>query len=268
MAHYAIGDVQGCYSELMALLDKIEFNENNDILWFAGDIINGGKENLSVLRFISQLQKKPVVILGNHDLHFLAVFYKIRSIQSGDTFNDILNAPDVEELCHWLQRQSIAYYDNTFNSLIVHAGISQHWSLNDVLQYAKEIETQLNPDNPKQVQHFLKAIFGLCQGEKEYQWRVLVDTFTRIRFCDKEGNLNYSYKGTINDAPSGLYPWFSYNNLKSINILFGHWAALEKNIKLPPHLFALDTGCVWGGYLSALRLEDKQWFQVKGKKYR
>lgn len=282
MPHYAIGDVQGCYKELMTLLDKIKFNENTDTLWFAGDLINGGKDNLSVLRFIKQLVKKPVVILGNHDLHFLAVFYHVRSIRPADTFKDILNAADCEEICHWLQQQSIAHYDELFHSLIIHAGISPKWSLRETLEHAKEIENQLRSDNPNKVCQFLKGIFGLTQGTQEQHWRLITDIFTRIRFCDKEGNLNYSYKGTIANAPPGLYPWFLYNvtdmyskpiwhpeTSQPTDILFGHWAALEKtSTEEYPKIYALDTGCVWGGYLSALRLEDKQWFQVKGKKYR
>ncbi len=281
MAHYAIGDVQGCYRELMMLLDKIAFNQTTDTLWFAGDIINGGHENLAVLRFLSQLPKKPVAILGNHDLHFLAVFHQIRPLRPADTFEDILNAPDAEILCHWLQSQSIAHYDTSFHALMVHAGISPVWSLEETINHAKEIEAQLQSNSPEQVRHFLKAIFKMAHGEQEEHWRLITDIFTRIRFCDQQGNLNFHYKGTIQDAPTGLYPWFQYNVIKNakpiwdisathpVNILFGHWAALEKpDVLKYPHLFALDTGCVWGGYLSALRLDDKQWFQVRGKKYR
>ena len=267
---------------LMSLLDKISFNEKMDTLWFAGDMINGGPENLAVLRFISQLPQKPVVILGNHDLHFLAVFHKIRNLQPDDTFQDILNAPDVEDLCHWLQTQSLAHYDSTFHCLMVHAGISPHWSLQETLHYAKEIENELNSRHPENVRRFLRAIFSTEQDEKSTyaNWRLITDTLTRIRFCDIQGKLNLSYKRDINNAPAGLFPWFDYrkNNTMPIwrseastpiNILFGHWAALEKQSTVEyPHLFALDTGCVWGGKLSALRLEDKQWFQVAGKKHK
>jgi bis(5'-nucleosyl)-tetraphosphatase (symmetrical) len=317
MPHYAIGDVQGCYAELMSLLDTIAFNEKTDTLWFAGDMINGGPNNLDVLRFISQLPQKPVVILGNHDLHFLAVFHKIREIQPDDTFQDILNAPDVEKLAHWLQSQSLAHYDPVLNYLMVHAGISPLWSLQDTLHYAKEIETALNPainsrhpGNAQQdIHRFLMAIFGIKQDEQSMHWRLITDTFTRIRFCDDQGKLNLSYKRDIAHAPAGVRPWFDYRKNppcaplyqrgghsdglvkkedlkhsarssalpiwhpdaapKPTDILFGHWAALEKeSISEYPHLFALDTGCVWGGKLSALRLDDKQWFQVTGKKYR
>lgn len=272
MPHYAIGDVQGCYKELMLLLDKIHFNEKYDTLWFAGDIINGGLENLSVLRFIYQLPQKPVITLGNHDLHFLAVFYGIRTLQSDDTFADVLNAPDVEALTHWLQSQSLAHYDASLNALMCHAGIAPTWSLADTLTYAKEIETCLNPKNTVLTHEFLLAIFGTQQGEKQRHWRLITDILTRIRFCDENGKLNLGYKGTIQDAPPGFFPWFQHYQLNSqfnkpVDLLFGHWAALEGETDYP-HLYALDTGCVWGGKLSALRLEDKQWFQVEGKKYR
>lgn len=278
MSHYAIGDVQGCYAELMALLEKIDFNEKTDTLWFAGDLINGGNENLSVLRFISQLPKKPIVVLGNHDLHYLAVFYNIRKPQLDDTFEDVLNAPDVEELSHWLQSQPLAHYNASLNSLMVHAGVSPFWSLQETLQYANEIEAELNPRHPENVHHFLSAIFGIEHGEKQEHWRLITDTLTRVRFYDAQGKLNLSYKRDIKNAPKGNYPWFDYKNKSSlwhpeapqhIDILFGHWAALEKQSESEyPHLFALDTGCAWGGMLSALRIEDKQWFQVRGKKYR
>lgn len=279
MSHYAIGDIQGCYTEFMELLNKIQFNENEDTLWLAGDMINGGPDNLSVLRLLSSLKRKPIVILGNHDLHFLGVFYHIRSLQPDDTFEDILNASDAEELCHWLQSQSLAHYDASLNCLIVHAGIYPTWSLTETLTYAKTIQNCLNPAFPQEVRAFLQAIFGVSEEEKAKNWRFITDIFTRIRFCDKKGQLNLSYKGNIDNAPAELYPWFEYpfenplwqsnSQSPSISVLFGHWAALEGKIKkTDSHLFPLDTGCVWGGKLSALRLEDKQWFQVTGKKYR
>ncbi len=276
MAHYAIGDIQGCYSELMTLLDKIAFNEKTDTLWCAGDIINGGPDNISVLRFLSQLPQKNIIILGNHDLHFLAVFHKIRPLQSKDTFEDVLKAPDAEKLSHWLQTQSLAHYDTSLNCLMTHAGVYPAWSLEETLSYAKEIETQLNPQNPEKAHRFLTTIFEKTPSH----WRLITDIFTRMRFCDSLGHLDYTHKGTISDAPSGLYPWFDEKNraftqnpiwasANPINILFGHWAALEEKFIAPySHLFALDAGCAWGGKLSALRLEDKQWFQVRGKKYR
>ncbi len=284
MPHYAIGDIQGCYAEFMRLLEKIHFNDKNDTLWIAGDLINGGYENCDVLRFLSHLPIKPIVVLGNHDLHFLAVYYGVREIQPDDTFQDILESPDTKEtkaLVTWLQSQSLAYYDAKFNALMIHAGISPTWSLEQTLSYAKAIENCLNPeknnsynssniDNIENIHTFLLAIFGISQEEKPKHWRLITDTLTRSRFCDAKGNLNLDYKGNIANAPSGLHPWFQSTQIKC-DILFGHWAALEGKINshyLTPNIYPLDTGCVWGGKLSALRLEDKQLFQVEGKKYR
>lgn len=270
MAHYAIGDVQGCYTELMTLLDSITFNEHEDTLWFAGDIINGGPDNLAVLRFIQA--QKSIVVLGNHDLHFLSVFHGVRTQQPDDTFQDILNAPDVDELSYWLQSQPLAHYDAFFNTLMVHAGIGPTWSLENTLSYAKKIELALNPakHSESDIRDFFLAIFGSSQKEPDKTWREITDTLTRIRFCDNTGRLNLSYKGNISQAPTGLYPWFDspVSTKYPMDILFGHWAALEGKTAVHSRLFALDTGCVWGGKLTALRLEDKKLFQITGKKYR
>jgi bis(5'-nucleosyl)-tetraphosphatase (symmetrical) len=269
MPHYAIGDVQGCYTELMQLLKKIEFDESKDTLWFAGDIINGGNENLAVLRFLYQLsqesQNKPIIVLGNHDLHYLAVFYHVREIQVDDTFQDILSAPDTEPLTFWLQSQSLAYYEPTFNALMIHAGILPHWTLEKTLTYAKEIERCLK--DPQNMLIYLRSIFGISQKKEALHWRLITDTLTRARFCDKNGDLDLVYKGNIFSAPKKLYPWFQLSPL-TCDILFGHWAALEGKVTGVKNIYPLDTGCVWGGKLTALRLEDKKYFQVTGKKYR
>lgn len=274
MAHYAIGDVQGCYRELMALMDKIAFNEQNDTLWFAGDIMNGGPDNRNVLRFISHLPSKTIVTLGNHDLHFLAVYYGIREYQSDDTFHDVLNAPDVDELVHWLCQKKLLHYDNQLNYLMSHAGIYPIWSLTEALGYAQEIESYLNSHDPSIIKSFLLAIFGVQDDEVSRRLRNNIDILTRMRFCYSGGRLNLGYKGTIQEAPAALIPWFQclgdsgHSSLKDINILFGHWAALEGKTEPYKQFYALDTGCVWGGALSALCLETKQWFQVKSQKHR
>ena len=279
MPHYAIGDVQGCYVELMALLDKIAFNEKNDTLWFAGDMFNGGPQNLSVLRFILHLSinspNKPIVVLGNHDLYLLALFYGVRPLQPEDTVQDILNAPDASELINWLKKQPLAHYDAHLNYLMVHAGISPFWSLAETLTRSRAAETYLNSAQVEDTSNFLHHIFNAPhQDSNSESVFESVDTLTRIRFLEKNGTLNITYKGSIQHAPEGLYPWFNYPNASNaiwqtanpVNVLFGHWASLEKTP--PPHLFALDKGCVWGEKLCALRLEDQQWFEVKGKKYR
>jgi len=268
MSHYAIGDVQGCYSELMALLNKIQFNEHDDTLWFVGDIINGGSENLAVLRFISQLPSKTVVTLGNHDLHFLGVYYDVREYQPKDTFQDILQAPDVEILVHWLKSQSLMYIDEIFSCIMVHAGIYPTWSLTAAKQYAEEIESCLRSEEPLFIKTFLLAIFGIQDDALSQRWREHVNILTRMRFFDNNGQLNLTYKGTIQAAPLGLIPWMQFErhvSWKNKDVLFGHWSALEGRVK-EPHFYALDTGCVWGGTLSALRLEDKQLFQVNSNK--
>lgn len=271
MPDYAIGDVQGCYEPLQRLLESVHFDEKVDRLWFVGDLVNRGPESLAVLRFISSLPITPRVTLGNHDLHLLASLFGGQPWKGhDDTLHEVLHAADAEILGHWLRKQSILYYAPEFNVVMCHAGIPPLWDLAQAMQCAKELEDALSGDNYRD---FLSKLYG----NKPNIWsddlkgvdrlRVITNYFTRMRFCDANAHLELGYKGTLADAPANLYPWYEVPHRKEIDvdIVFGHWAALMG--KCPnPKIHAIDTGCLWGGQLTALRLQDMQRFVVWNKK--
>lgn len=266
MADFAIGDVQGCFIELMTLLEKIHFNEHHDRLWFVGDLVNRGKNSLEVLRFISSLPNEPIVTLGNHDLHLLALIFAGNTpFRHQTSLDDILNAPDKLELGHWLQKQRLAYFDKDLNIFMAHAGLPPLWSIAETLNYAHEIEVLLQS-------HQMKQLLEHMYGNEPNLWdaslsdwpryRLIINYLTRMRFCTPEGALDFAYNGKIHDVPESLMPWFQLQpQPHNVDIVFGHWAAIEGKTG-KPHIHALDTGCVWGGKLTALRLQDKMRFEV------
>ena len=269
MSDYALGDIQGCYDALQRLLEQVHFNEHTDRLWFTGDLVNRGPESLAVLRFIKQLPLTPRITLGNHDLHLLGRLFSDNPWQNhDDTLDDILTAADAEELGHWLRNQSIVYHDPALNVVMSHAGIAPAWDLVQALACARELEHVLASNHYRD---FLNHMYG----NEPNHWtpeltgmarlRVICNYFTRMRFCNTNGDLILTYKGGIERAPAGLYPWYAVPNRHEIDaeIVFGHWAAL--NGECPhPRIHALDTGCLWGGQLTALRLQDRQRFSVPG----
>ncbi len=267
MATYAIGDVQGCYDSLMALLEEIDYDDNKDTLWFAGDLVNRGPKSLETLRFIKGLGDKAISVLGNHDLHLLAVAAGFKKTTRSDTLDAILVAPDCNELLNWLRVQPLVHHDAALSFTMVHAGIPPQWSIHQALGYAHEVESILRGDNAND---FLKVMYG----NEPSSWsddldgmdriRLITNYFTRMRFCTSTGELELTTKSGVSDAPEHLYPWFALNNrvAKRDNIIFGHWAALEGQTH-QKNIFGLDTGCVWGGELTAMRLEDKQLYSVK-----
>ncbi|MBA2652457.1 MAG: symmetrical bis(5'-nucleosyl)-tetraphosphatase [Tatlockia sp.] len=269
MPDYAIGDVQGCYDPLQRLLEQIDFDEQVDRLWFVGDLVNRGPQSLAVLRFIKNLPIPARITLGNHDLHLLAkLFVKNSKGNQDDTLYEVLTADDAEELGHWLRKQAILHHEPALNIVMCHAGIAPAWDLALAKTCAFELEEVLKGEN---YPSFLEHMYG---NEPNYwseqftgieRLRVITNYFTRMRFCDKQGHLVLGYKGTIADAPAELVPWFELPNRKPIvaDIVFGHWAALQGYSPLP-HIFAIDTGCLWGGQLTALRLQDRQRFSVQG----
>lgn len=267
MADYAIGDIQGCYDPLQRLLHLIDFDDKKDRLWFVGDLVNRGPQSLQVVRFIKNLSITPRITLGNHDLHLLARIFTPASWKNADdTLQEILDASDCEEIGHWLRKQSILYHDEELNVVMCHAGIAPVWDLETAKALAQELENVLHGNN---YLDFLTHMYGnepsywssTCKGMN--RWRAICNYFTRMRFCTENGELDLSYKGTIAKAPAGLFPWFSVPIRKQIpaEIVFGHWAALLTENPLP-HIHALDSGCHWGGSLTALRLQDKQRFVV------
>jgi len=268
MSTYAIGDVQGCYQELQQLLADISFDPNQDTLWFAGDLVNRGPHSLDVLRFIKSLPHK-IVVLGNHDLHFLAVAYEALPLKKHDTLQDVLNAPDCIELCEWLRKKPFVHHDDKLGFTMVHAGIPPQWTVQQAVNYSHELEAALRGDE-------FKEFFQHMYGNKPSHWnddlsgwkrlRLITNYFTRMRFVDEEGRLELDTKSGLDSQPEGYFPWFSIpgRQHKNDKILFGHWAALEGKVN-EPNVFALDTGCVWGGKLTALRLDDLTWFSVESQ---
>ena len=271
MSTYAIGDIQGCYKPLRKLLDSVDFNPGKDKLWCVGDLINRGPRSLETLRFLRELGDNATIVLGNHDLHFLAIHYGATLNRNKDTLQELLDAPDCEQLCAWLRKKPLAHYEcieteqGPQNYLMVHAGIAPQWSLDKTLALAAEVELTLQGPN------FL-AFLENMYGDTPRRWkskltgyerlRVITNYLTRMRFCNENGKLNLQVKEGLLFTPTGYKPWFEFEQLTpNINILFGHWAALEGHTG-NPHVFALDTGCVWGRELTMLRLEDHKLFSV------
>ena len=258
MSVYAIGDIQGCYDELMTLLDHIHFNEQHDQLWFVGDLVNRGPKNLQTVRFIKSLGEKAVVVLGNHDLHLLAMEAGYRTPKKADTFQDILDAEDADELLTWLRYRPMIHHDKTLGYTLLHAGLVPQWNLDLALSCAKELETVLRgPDH----NDFFKEMYGnepavwsdsLAGHER---LRFIVNSLTRMRFCDENGRIDMKETGPPGSQPVPYLPWFSISKRRSrdMKIICGHWSTLS--YYAANGVFALDTGCVWGSGLTALKLD-------------
>ena len=267
MTTYAIGDIQGCYNELQQLLEQINFDPMQDKLWLVGDLVNRGPGSLQVLRLIKSLGASAITVLGNHDLHLLAVAAGEAELHRGDTLDDVLNAPDREELLNWLRQQRLLYVENDY--VLVHAGLLPQWSVRQALSLAQEVENALRGDD---YALFLKRMYGNSptgwsdelSGYKRL--RVIVNALTRMRICTPQGEMEFKFKGEVENIPAGYLPWFELPKRKSkdATVIFGHWSAL--GLKVMPNVIALDTGCLWGVSLTAIRLEDRQIFQVNCKK--
>ena len=271
MSDYVIGDIQGCYEQLLHLLDQIQFNEHADRLWFVGDLVNRGPQSLQVLRFVKDLPVKPIITLGNHDLYLLHRLFGGAGLNiADDTLTDIIHADDAAIIGHWLRQQNIIYYDPTLNVVMSHAGIAPYWSLEQARQYALELENALADDD---FNVFLQNMLGDIPNIWSDtllgipRLRLITNYFTRMRFLDGNGCLTMAYKGSPAQAPQGLTPWFSVKWRKPINaeVVFGHWASLQGQC-ITPKIYALDTGCLWGGKLTTMRLQDKRMFSVPGYK--
>lgn len=267
MSTYCIGDVQGCFQELQKLLQLIAFDPQNDKLWFVGDLVNRGPNSLETLRFVKQLPNVKVV-LGNHDFHLLALYHKATTTKSHD-LQPIIDASDAPELIDWLRLQPLLYHDLRFDCVLVHAGIYPWWNLAKAKSCALEVEKILRADD-------YHKMFKHMYGNKPNRWdenltgwrrtRFIINSFTRMRFCDAEGHLDFAFQGNVGSQPNNLLPWFKMpeRQNKTVKIIFGHWAALEGKVD-EANLLALDTGCVWGRSLTALRLDDHKLFAVECK---
>lgn len=263
MSTYFIGDIHGCYKNFKNMLEYIKFDPNIDILHLTGDLISRGPNSLEVLRLIRNLKKSAYTVLGNHDLNLLQTYFDKKYCQSSkNSYNSILHAPDSDELIYWLRHQPILYINEQKKILMAHAGIHPHWNIHNVKQYSKEIEQILTSDDPALL--FKKQSINLSNNNtlniiKIKKIQENTDIFTKMRYIYKNGKLNMQYKDNPKYAPKNLYPWFNIPRLISptYSIIFGHWASL-KNKQIPPNIYGLDSGCCWGGALTALRWEDKK----------
>ncbi|MDB6060205.1 MAG: bis(5-nucleosyl)-tetraphosphatase, symmetrical [Verrucomicrobiaceae bacterium] len=261
MTRYAVGDVQGCLQPLQCLLEKVKFDPVHDQLWTVGDMVNRGPQSLECLRFFKDLGASVRVVLGNHDLHLLAVAHGIRKVKRGDTIQPILDAPDRNELLTWLTRQPLFYRDPSHDYAMVHAGLAPQWDLLRAQQLSDEISAVLQS---AQLIEFLHGMYGdepNCWNENLQgieRWRVITNYFTRLRFCTERGELDLKNKLGAETAPPGFMPWFMVpsRNSASNNLIFGHWASLLGRADRAD-VFALDTGCVWGQRLTLLNLETQ-----------
>jgi len=258
MTTYAIGDVQGCYDELQRLLNAIGFDQNRDRLWFTGDLVNRGPRSLDTLRFVRSLGDRAITVLGNHDLHLLAVAHGDARLRRKDTLDEILDAPDRDELLDWLRNRPLLHHDSDLGYTVIHAGLPPQWTLADAQQRAQELEAAL-----RGAQH--TEFFQRMYGDEPLHWsdglcgwdrlRFITNCFTRLRYCDPAGRLALAHKGPPGTQPPDLHPWFRIPGRASagLNIIFGHWSTLGPCAD--PGIYALDTGCLWGGTLTALALD-------------
>ncbi len=259
MSTYAIGDIQGCYDELQQLLEKIHFDPAHDRLWFTGDLVNRGPKSLETLRFVKGLGDRAITVLGNHDLHLLAVWQNMhKHFSTNDSLAPILKAADHEELLEWLRQRPLMHYEAELGYAMLHAGLPPQWDRDEALARAAEVEEVLRGDRFHEFLHHM-------YGNKPHHWsdslkgwerlRFIVNCFTRMRFVREDGKLEFKHKGEVDDRPEGYRPWFELEQRASRGqpLVVGHWSALglcqQNNVN------AIDTGCLWGGSLTALRLE-------------
>lgn len=266
MATYAIGDIQGCYRSLVDLLDTIKFNPNIDNLWFTGDLVNRGPQSLEVLRYVKSLGNRAITVLGNHDLHLLAVAAGVDKIKHKDTLDSILHAPDKEDLLTWLRHRPLLHYDPLLNFMLIHAGLPPQWTVERACAYASEIESLLQTgDYLKFFSHMYGNIPNRWSDNLSGydRWRLISNCFTRMRYCDLDGTLDFHHKGEPGTQPTGFFPWFQHPDRqhKNTRILFGHWSTLPS--AQYNNVYSLDSGCIWGRQLTALKLDDPPvWIRI------
>jgi bis(5'-nucleosyl)-tetraphosphatase (symmetrical) len=268
MAIFAIGDVQGCYDDLRRLLDRLAFNPAEDRLWLTGDLVNRGPKSLETLRFAKGLGERAVCVLGNHDLHLLALAAGHARMRPNDTLDAILAAQDRDDLLTWLRTRPLLHHDAALGYTLVHAGLPPQWDLATAQNCARELEAVLRGPEAGE-------FFAHMYGDQPDRWstgltgmdrlRYIVNCFTRLRYVGPEGQLDLKQKGKPGSQPAGLIPWFAAPRRASakLHILFGHWSTLGE--VRDQNVYALDTGCVWGGKLSALRLDGDDsgaWYSV------
>lgn len=264
MSTYLVGDIHGCYLELRALLKQVSFNPQQDILWLTGDLVARGPDSLEVLRYVRSLGSSVRMVLGNHDLHLLAVYAGISRNKPKDRITPLLEAPDADELINWLRRQPVLQVDEERKLVMAHAGISPQWDISTAKMCAREVEAVLRSDS---YPLFLDAMYG----DMPNNWtpelsglarlRFSTNALTRMRYCFPNGQLDMISKDSPTNVPAPLKPWFLLPNPVAAEyaLAFGHWASLEGK-GTPDGIYPLDTGCCWGGDLTLLRWEDRRYF--------
>ena len=258
MTTWAIGDIQGCHDELRTLVAQLGFRADRDQLWFTGDLVNRGPRSLETLRYVRSLGDNAVTVLGNHDLHLLAIaFATKRKIKSGDTIEDVLGAPDRDALLEWLLSRPLAHFDAARKTLLVHAGLVPQWTADAAVSLAREVETALRKD--------ARGLFDEMYGDQPDTWsdslrgmdrlRFAINALTRLRVCTRDGRVELKMKGGTRDIRAPFKPWFAWENRESrdVGVIFGHWSAL--GLVRAHGVVGLDTGCVWGGALTAIDVD-------------
>jgi bis(5'-nucleosyl)-tetraphosphatase (symmetrical) len=262
VATWAVGDVQGCYRTLRRLLKQVRFDPQEDRLWLVGDLVNRGPRSLKVLRWVRKQGDRVTTVLGNHDLHLLGRAFETRTAKSRDTLDSVLEAPDREELVDWLRQRPLLHREG--DRVLVHAGLLPSWTLEQAETLAREVEEVLRGPEPKRLLEALVASRPPAWRENlgpEDRWRVTVQALTRLRTCREDGRVCEGFSGPPDKAPEGCHPWFDLRDdeANGVTVVCGHWATL--GLRAQPGVLALDTGGVWGGVLTAARLEDGKIFQ-------
>lgn len=270
MAVYAIGDLQGCYDPFRALLDSLRFDPASDTLWLTGDLVNRGPKSLKTLRFVKSLGESAITVLGNHDLHLLALSQgAIKYDSRFETLRKLLDAPDLDEMVEWLRHRPLAHYDESFHTLLVHAGTLPDWNVQDTLARAAEVESELKGEN-------FRTLLSKMYGNTPSKWspelsgyrrlRFIINCLTRMRMVSSSHSLDLGYSGSPWNARGDRVPWFHFEDpaWTGVRVVFGHWSTL--GLVVLPHLISLDTGCVWGRQLTAVRLDKRvpRVYQVEG----
>lgn len=261
---WMVGDIQGCCAPLQSLLAHPEIANNAQArFWFAGDLVNRGPHSLQTLRLLMTLDDRSVCLLGNHDLHLLAVAAGVRGLGKNDTFHDVLTAPDADQIIDWLRHRQLAHFE--LGHLMVHAGVLPKWTVKKVLSLANEVQTALRSD---QWAKLLQKMYGNepthwkngHTGSKRL--RVIINALTRLRMCNAQGHMALSVKSSPKDQIGKLIPWFDMpdRQTRDVTVVFGHWSTL--GLLNRPDAICLDTGCIWGGHLTAMRLQDRRLVQV------
>ena len=257
MATYAVGDIQGCFTKLEQLLQIINFDKQSDQIWFVGDLVNRGPQSLETVRFVKSLGDAAVCVLGNHDIHLIACHANVQTCKPQSTLRQILDSRDADDIINWLRTQPLLHHDESLNWTMVHAGVLPQWDLALAKFCAQEVEQQLRSDN---YINFLQHAYGDTPNQwsndlnDRDRWRISLNTFTRLRFCDEQGVMDFEHKGPPGEQSPNLHAWFDVpRKSENLRILFGHWSTL--GLKNTENLLALDTGCLWGKQLTAARID-------------